>query len=562
MILKALYDYYYRDKNLVPYGWMKASLSFIIVIKQNGQFVRVEDSRDVNGAGKIFVVPKGEHTNSVTPLLFWDNLMYALDLSSNPSEHEKHLAFVDKCKKIASLFNSPCLNAVVAFYQNNELQKVYKDPLWDDMKKNPKACITFRIERSPYVILEDDIFEEIVKWEDLQIRNDCIKAVCLITGKNTEIVRVGTNTPIIGCKSSSKLVSFQKDLGFDSYGKSQGSNAPISLEAEFAYSTALMKLKEKDSRNKFMIGNRTFLFWASSDSDTSKEIEESFFAFLGISPKEDDPNQHIEQVREVFKSIYEGPKRTSLDDKFFILGLAPNSGRIAVIYWAEIPLYEFAERINRHFCDMDIIGGKDCHKALWSIISAVKINDKLKDKDISPNLPDAVVKSIFQGTSYPYSLYTACIRRIRADNNIDARRASIIKAYLNRINTNYKKIEPMLDTENTNPGYLCGRLFAVLDRIQEKANNQHTIRDRYLNAASATPAVVFATALKLSSHHSRKSPNVALEKLKEEIIGKIGADGVPTSFGAQDQGRFFVGFYHQRQDFFTKNEKEENNDNQ
>ena len=335
MILKALYDYYHRDKNLVPYGWMKASLSFIIVIKQNGQFVRVEDSRDVIGAGKIFVVPKGDHTNSVTPLLFWDNLMYALDLSSNPSEHEKHLAFVDKCKKIASLFNSPCLNAVVAFYQNNELQKVYKDPLWDDMKKNPKACITFRIERSPYVILEDDIFEEIVKWEDLQIRNDCIKAVCLITGKNTEIVRVGTNTPIIGCKSSSKLVSFQKDLGFDSYGKSQGSNAPISLEAEFAYSTALMKLKEKDSRNKFMIGNRTFLFWASSDSDTSKEIEESFFAFLGISPKEDDPNQHIEQVREVFKSIYEGPKRTSLDDKFFILGLAPNSGRIAVLCWSK-----------------------------------------------------------------------------------------------------------------------------------------------------------------------------------------------------------------------------------
>ena len=104
MILKALYDYYHRDKSLVPYGWMKASLSFIIVIKQNGQFVRVEDSRDINGAGKIFIVPKGEHTNSVTPLLFWDNLMYALDLSCNPS---KHLAFVDKCKKIASLFNSP-----------------------------------------------------------------------------------------------------------------------------------------------------------------------------------------------------------------------------------------------------------------------------------------------------------------------------------------------------------------------------------------------------------------------------------------------------------------------
>lgn len=556
MILKALYDYYHRDKNPVPYGWMKAALSFIIVINQNGQFVRVEDSRDKDGIGKIFLVPKGEHTNSVSPLLFWDNLMYALDLSNNPSEHKKHLAFVEKCIRIANLFKSPSLNAVVAFYQNGELQKVYKDPLWDDMKRNSKAGITFRIEGSPFVILEDNIFEEIIQWEDERFRKECLKAVCLITGKKTEIVRVGTNTPILGSQSSSKLVSFQKGLGFDSFGKTQGGNAPISLEAEFAYSSALLKLKEKDSKNKFLIGNRTFLFWASNDNNTCKDIEESFFAFM----IEDDPNQNIEQVRKVFKSIYDGPKRTSLDDKFFILGLAPNSGRIVVVYWAEIPLKDFAERINRHFEDMEITGANKPYMTLRSILSAVTLSGK--SSDAPPNLPDALVKSVFQGTPYPYSLYTACIRRIRADSIIDARRAAIIKAYLNRINTNNKKIETMLDKENTNVGYLYGRLFAVLDRIQEKANNQHTIRDRYLNAASATPAVVFATALKLSSHHSRKSPNVALEKLKEEIIGKIGADGVPTSFGAQDQGRFFVGFYHQRQDFFTKNEKEENNDNQ
>ena len=579
MILKALYDYYNRDKSLVPYGWMKASLSFIVVIKQNGQFIRVEDSRDVNGAGKTFVVPKGEHTKSVTPLLFWDNLMYALDLSNNPSEHKKYLAFVEKCKRIANLFKSPSLNAVVAFYQNGELQKVYKDPLWNDMKKNPKASITFRIEGSPFVILEDDIFEEIVKWEDLQIRKDCLKAVCLITGKNTEIVRLGTKTPIIGCENSSKLVAFQKDLGFDSYGKSQGGNAPISLEAEFAYSTALMKLKEDGSRNKFMIGDRTFLFWASNDSNTSKKVEENLFYFLGIPQKENDPNQNIEQVRAVFESIYDGPNRTSQDDTFFILGLAPNSGRIAVIYWAEIPLYEFAKRINRHFSDMDITGGKDLHKTLWSIVNAIKNkknNKDDKDKGFPPNLPDALVKSIFQGLPYPQTLYSSCIRRIKAEITTEkydeafkkgyiATRAAIIKAYLNRLNNSNKKIEKEMDKNNNNQGYLCGRLFAVLDKIQEEANKQHTIRERYMNAASATPAAVFATILNLSLHHSEKlseGRRIQFEQLKQEIIDKIDANGFPAHLDLQDQGRFFVGYYHQRQAFFTKNEKEENNDNQ
>ena len=62
----------------------------------------------------------------------------------------------------------------------------------------------------------------------------------------------------------------------------------------------------------------------------------------------------------------------------------------------------------------------------------------------------------------------------------------------------------MLDKENQNQGYLCGRLFAVLDKIQEDANNIHSIRERYMNSASATPAMIFATILNLSTHHQEK----------------------------------------------------------
>ena len=112
----------------------------------------------------------------------------------------------------------------------------------------------------------------------------------------------------------------------------------------------------------------------------------------------------------------------------------------------------------------------------------------------------------------------------------------------------------MLDKENHNQGYLCGRLFAVLDKIQEDANGIHTIRERYMNSASATPAMVFATILNLSVHHLEKlsaGGQIKYEKLKQEIISKINADGVPAHLNLQDQGRFFVGYYHQRQDFFT-----------
>ena len=115
----------------------------------------------------------------------------------------------------------------------------------------------------------------------------------------------------------------------------------------------------------------------------------------------------------------------------------------------------------------------------------------------------------------------------------------------------------MLDKENQNQGYLCGRLFAVLDKIQEDANAIHSIRERYMNSASATPATVFATILNLSSHHLEKLPmgaQVNYEKLKQEIMSKMSADGFPAHLELQDQGRFFVGYYHQRQDLFTGKE--------
>ncbi len=562
MILKALYDYYKRSSDLPLMGTELKEIGYLIVIDEDGAFLRLESRMIDNQMATRYLVSQTipRSGRKFVANFLWDNCDYVIGYSATKMDKAKLCkdVFVQRVKELKEhLPHNLTVKAIYAFYNKypNIQQVVERDALWQEMV-NSKKNISFLLQGNTIIAAAE---EDVISYSSHQIVDGEVH-VCLVTGVKGATARLHSKIPLQGNMFTS-LVSFKDGKGYDSYGHAQGINAPVSKEAEFAYSTALNHMLERNSRNKFHIGSRTFVFWASNDDEAGRKTEETIFDLFGFSDAvEDDPNAKIEQVRKVFKAIYSGELNTSLDEKFYILGLAPNSSRIAVIYWAEIPLKEFAKRINRHFDDMEITGANKPYMALISILGAVTLGGK--SSDVPPNLPDAVVKSIFQGTAYPYSLYTACIRRIRADNNIDARRAAIIKAYLNRINTNYKKIEPMLDIENTNPGYLCGRLFAVLDRIQEKANNQHTIRDRYLNAASATPAVVFATALKLSSHHSRKSPNVTLEKLKEEIIGKIGADGVPTSLGAKDQGRFFVGYYHQRQAFFIKNEKEENNNNQ
>ena len=440
-----------------------------------------------------------------------------------------------------------------------------QDSHWEDFCKHLSKNITFSIDgKSDYAASNTEIIKE--KIEN-KINNNK-ENICLITGKRSQPVSTTYSSFIVGGKSNAKLVSFQISSGYDSYGKKMGLNAPISEDAEFKYTTALLKLLSRDSHNKFRVGNRTFLFWASSKDEAAQQAEESLFDLLGFSEDlVDDPNAKVEQVRKVFKAISSGYLETNLDDRFYILGLAPNSARIAVVYWSETSLKDFASKILKHFEDMEVIDGRKEKKPYMGIkdmLSAVTLNGK--QSEATPNLPEAIIKSIFQGLPYPYTLFSACIRRLRAETGdkggVRISRIAILKAYLNRINDNKKKIEVMLDKDNTNQGYLCGRLFAVLDRIQEDANNINSIRERYMNAASSTPASVFATILNLSSHHSENLSNegkkVFYEKIKQEIIDKISADGFPAHLDLQDQGRFFVGYYHQRQDFFTKKEENKN----
>ena len=563
MILKALYDYYNRCGNLAVKGYEFKEIGYLIVLEKDGSFVRLE-SRMINKktASSFMVLQAVKRTGKkYVPNYFWDKYEYIV--GGDGESEIKHKTFVNMVVDFKSkLPKNEYVDAIYNFYSKNEDVKsaISKDILYNELIKSNKN-ISFLIRGNTKIAAEDNDIKNTVLSEYSDNRSSNI---CLVLGKKASIVRLHTKINL--SKDTGALVAFQTSCGYNSYGKERGYNAPISEEAEFAYTTALNAMLSKNSHNKFMIGSRTFLFWASSDSDASKKTEEGLFSLFGkFEANEDDPNRRIELVRDTFMSVYNGKLNANKNDKFFILGLAPNSARIAVVYWSELPLREFAGLISRHFEDMKIVDTRKEKKpyvGLHSILGSVTLGGK--SSDATPNLPEAVVKSIFQGLPYPISLFQACIRRICAEQSVTIVRAAIIKAYLNRINNNNNiKIKIMLDKENQNQGYLCGRLFAVLDKIQEDANGIHSIRERYMNSASSTPATVFSTILNLSAHHLEKLNNgkqVYYEKLKQEIVSKLDADGFPAHLSLQDQGRFFVGYYHQRQDFFTSKEDKETED--
>lgn len=592
MILKALYDYYNRHEELPPLGYTVKKIRYIIVIDYDGTFLRLED----RGKDASSMVIKGANniTSGVYANVLWGKSKYMINLDNKTNRiSQKHNKWFNcnykKTSIVADLYSdNKEFKAVKNFYDREEFRRVEYDALWSDISHKDNSLMSFQIQGNYNIVAEQchDLDDYVKRFflEDIDVsKNE--KEICLITGNKANPSMSLTMTPILNA-GKGKLVSFQKDIGFDSYEKQQGLNAPISKEAEFYCFTALQHLLRNDSKNKFILGDRTFVFWSSSNNEWTEEAESLFLKIIGFGNK-DNPDRHVDIIYKSFQSLFSGKKISNSNDKFYILGLAPfNEARIGVIYWKEINVKGFAENIQQHFDDIHIYNNNQ-YIGLYDIIDAVSVKSpKDKKGKISPNIPEAVIKSIIECTPYPYSLFSACLRRLKAVSFSEDKeekskkenikffkiRIAILKGYLNRLrNNNNKQLKKMLDKTNDNIGYLCGRLFATLVKIQEDAKKiktgsgrASTIRRRFMSSASTTPAVIFSSLLNLSIHHEEDLPidkRVFFDKLKSEIIEKISSAGFPAHLDINNQARFFVGYYHQRQDFFTSKAEKENNDN-
>ena len=199
---------------------------------------------------------------------------------------------------------------------------------------------------------------------------------------------------------------------------------------------------------------------------------------------------------------------------------------------------------------------------MWQILKETAL--LRKPENIAPVLAGAVMRSILTGAAYPQSLLTAIINRIRADRTVNYLRSAIIKACLTRryrINNKAMEVGMSLNKETTNIGYRLGRLFAVLERVQERANPKikATIRDRCYAAGSSTPRIVFPLLLRLKNHHISKMKNRGEAVNLEKRIGEImdGINNFPSHFDLEKQGLFALGYYHQRQVFKNLARQEE-----
>ena len=582
MILHALTQYYQRkaesDGGVAPEGFEKKEIPFIIVIDKQGKFIQLEDTRELKGkkkVGRIFLVPKGlgrsgSKSYEVSNLL-WDHYGYVLAYAGEKGQEQadkQHASFTAKVNELKqALPDDAGVAAVAAFLASAaEKSKVMQAANWAECAKVKGCNLSFRLVDEAVDLVcqskavQDHLLKSGQEYVDIEKSKDKFYGTCLVTGKKTKIANLHTDIKGINKTPKSPFVSANLEA-FKSYGKGNNKDNgliyPIGEQAMFEYTTALNTLLAGE--NRFRIGDVTAICWSAKPTPL-----EEYLASLISGGGKDNPDAHIDAVKSLYKSLYNG-KYTKPDgkEKFYLLGLSPNSARIVVRFWHETTVAALSESIAAWYDDLQMVRGENSpypeYMPLPRLLGNLVLDGKMENlpSDLIAQITDAALNN----RVLPVSLLQAALRRNKAERKITYGRASLLKAYINRAIRagrlkNMKELTMSLDRNRQDIGYVLGRLFAVLEKTQAEANPglNATIADRYFGSASSTPIAVFGTLMRLLPHHLNKlefeGRAVQLQWEIRQILEHC--KRFPNHLNLEQQGLFAIGYYHETQFLFTK----------
>ena len=572
MILHALTQYYQRkaksDGGIAQEGFENKEIPFIIVIDKQGNFIQLEDTRELKDkkkVGRTFLVPKGlgrsgSKSYEVSNLL-WDHYGYVLAYAGEKGQEQadkQHVSFTANVNELKqALPDDAGVAAVAAFLASaEEKSKVMQAANWAECAKVKGCNLSFRlVDEAVDLVCQSKAVQAYVSQANQAQSDNVPKGICLVTGKPAPIARL--HNAVKGVNAKPAPFTSVNLSAFESYGKEQGFIFPVGEQAMFEYTTALNTLLA--GKNHFRIGDVTAVCWSAKPTP----LEESLASLISGGGK-DNPDEHIDAVKTLYKSLYNGQyQKPDGKEKFYLLGLSPNSARIVVRFWHETTVAALSESIVAWYDDLQMVRGENSpypeYMPLPRLLGNLVLDGKMENlpSDLIAQITDAALNN----RVLPVSLLQAALRRNKAEQKITYGRASLLKAYINRAIRagrlkNMKELTMSLDRNRQDIGYVLGRLFAVLEKTQAEANPglNATIADRYFGSASSTPIAVFGTLIRLLPHHLNKlefeGRAVQLQWEIRQILEHC--QRFPSHLNLEQQGLFAIGYYHETQFLFTK----------
>jgi CRISPR-associated protein Csd1 len=606
-ILQSLAKRYERlaaeGKAPVP-GFAPAQISFTIVLNARGEYVATDDERPPGKKlrPKTILAPAApKRAAGIATCAFWDKTSYvlgrtAIDQTVSAAKQAKdaerlikeHAAFLGRHEKLLAGSHDIGLVALLTFLRN-------WSPDWYDMLTYAAEMldqnVAFRLQ-GDIGYIHDRPAARAALIAEAGARDSVPEAMCLVTGEVAPVARLHPSIKGVqgAQQAGASLVSFNLDA-FTSYGHNQGENAPVSESAAFAYTTALNGLLTSDGTlskgrpyypNRVMLGDTTVPFWA--EYDRSERVVQAMMSEVDAEEEveaEDDAlpvNERTETVKisDVVRQMQDGIPLRRLgadlhpESRVYVLGLSPNAARLSVRFWVEQSFDDFTRHFQEHWFDLKLEPPpRNKPASIWRLL--LELAPQRESADIPKHLTGEVMRAILTGLPYPQALLVQTIMRIRADGDVNGIRVSLAKAVITRVDRRkhaedlrqnpdappWKDPLVALDRDEPNVGYRLGRLFALLDYAQylSVGSVNAGIKEKFFASASSTPRRIFPSLLRMSQNHlsdARKSPETLGRatyidtEIKQVMDGLEAHVPFPTTLTLDDQGRFIVGFYHQR----------------
>lgn len=586
MIINDLVHYYNllaKDEgyDIPQLYYSKEGISFAVVLSDFGEILGLEDLRLKPEHGnklipKRMLIPETiKKTSGISSNFLSGNSSYVFGIAAKGKEErarKEHGEFRRFHEEILQGIECEEAKVFQFFLEKWDLENARG---YDVLREYPDAfkmsSFVFRVDGKNSFIHEKPEIRS--SWEEYKSKSSSeVTGQSLVTGKIQPLSRLHPN--ISGVKdtlsSGASLVSFNQ-AAFESYGKSQSFNSPMDEVSTFKYTAALNYLLS-DRRHRIVVGDTTLVFWAENDGKSCFE-EMLFKEFL--SPEYEDPsgsegetNESAEfTIGKILDRIRRGEKvadefGVQEDSKFYILGFSPNASRVSLRFFSQNSFGEVIRNLAQHYLDNEIIKKNESPRVivLRDILRELSPNQDLSR--ISPLLAGQLMKCILNNKYYGDGPYSQMLQRIAVDKTVNDVRVGFIKACLiRRMKSGNMKgvVTVSLNEENSNTGYLLGRLFAVLEKSQLDVSRtlNKTIKDSYFGSAMTTPSSTFPILIRLAQHHIEKSD---YGFIRDKEIGRILAEveGFPSNLNLPDQGQFVLGYYQQKENYYKSKENQEN----
>ncbi|MDR0484161.1 MAG: type I-C CRISPR-associated protein Cas8c/Csd1 [Alphaproteobacteria bacterium] len=599
MIIKHLCDYYdvlLKEEKIPVEGYSQADkVGYAIQIANDGKIKRIVDLRD-NKKPKSFTVPlQDDRTSGILSFFLCDKSDYLLGVSFKNKQEtstEEHFNVAKKLHlDLLKDIDDEDAQAICNYFKNNTLEEL-KQKLPEGFDE--KLVFVFMNSNSDYILPffknnnNEYVGNQKIKqvWEKIRQVEDknSYKTTCLISGEE-EVIATNHN-PIknYGAAAKSYIVSFNQN-SFESYGKKSGYNSPIGESSMFKYTSTLSYLFNKDNNQVINLADTKVIFFASKYNEKQNNDINLLFNLPTKAKEEKDDDSFVFQdkiedkntQKEIFgviQSINQGinpnlkekflNEKLGEDTDFSIIGFTNNTSRLSISFYYRNTFHNLVENVAEHFKHLELDNLKNPYPTLYNITRETINKDSTNDKPSSALVAE-LFKAILNNSAYPQNLFTAVINRIRIDaakgKSMSSLAVAIIKAYLIRKlkQEQQEELTLSLNEKSTNIPYTLGRIFAYLEKTQDIAHDGPVnagVKEKYFGVASIRPAKFFSILMSNHQKHLKKKEKETkwLDIGVSKLINLIDEKELPKQLKQEEQGLFILGYYHQRQSFFTKKE--------